>query len=151
MEIGGNNKSYPGGHLSNFTGNRFIFQDVECYSMEGFLQSLKFKEPHIQIEVCKLVGKSAKHRGSKKNWKRFQILYWKGKEYKRDSSEYQALLDAAYKAMFDQCPDFRSALAASGKAVFKHSIGKSDIRQTVLTESEFCSRLMKLRSNLTSK
>jgi predicted NAD-dependent protein-ADP-ribosyltransferase YbiA (DUF1768 family) len=70
MDIG-SGKGFPMGNLSNFSPHPFIIDEVECASMEGFLQSLKFDKPHIQIEVCKLIGLQAKRRGQKrnKNWK----------------------------------------------------------------------------------
>ena len=76
MDIGSNN-SQPANSLSNFSGNRFTVDSVECYSMEGFLQSLKFKSIEMQVEVCKLIGKKAKFKGKKKNWRVDQTLYWK--------------------------------------------------------------------------
>lgn len=75
---------------------------------------------------------------------------WQGKEYQRDSEDYQKLLDIAYDALF-QNEGFRRALIASGDAVLTHSIGKTDPKVTVLTRSEFCGRLMRLRAALTGK
>lgn len=136
---------YPASSLSNFAGHRFMLDGVECFSMEGFLQSVKFKNLEIQKEVCRLIGFAAKKRGSRKNWKRDQMLYWNEKEYPRDGDEYQELLNRAYRAMFDQSESFRKALKATDKATLKHSIGKRKKSETVITRSEFCSRLTKLR------
>jgi len=144
MNITSNGK-YPANKLSNFAGHRFTLDGVECYSMEGFLQSLKFKSLPMQMEVCKLIGKAAKMKGASKNWKRKQILYWQGNEYPRKSNEYQDLLDRAYQAMYDQSKGFRKALKASEGSTLEHSIGKSKESDTVLTKSEFCRRLNKLR------
>lgn len=144
MNIGSGN-TYPANALSNFSPNHFIFDEVECHSLEGFLQSLKFKSPEIQAEVCKLVGKSAKFRGKHKKWFRTQTLYWKGVEIKRDSDEYQKLLDDVYNSVYEQCKSFRSALAAAVGATLTHSMGKNKISETVLTTQEFCSRLTILR------
>ena len=142
---------WPGAALSNFSPHPFVLDEVECASMEGFLQSLKFDKPHIQAEVCKLVGLAAKFRGKKRNkaWKSKQRLWWRGVEYDRHGPEYQALLDRAYRAMADQSESFRRALVATGKAVLSHSIGASKESDTVLTEREFCSRLMAERDRLT--
>lgn len=115
--------------------------------MEGFLQSLKFKEPDMQIEVCKLIGKAAKFKGKKKKWWRTQTLYWQGQEFKRNSQEYQDLLDRAFDALA-QNTGFQKALLATGKATLTHSIGKSKKQETVLTKQEFCSRLTKIRDRL---
>lgn len=146
MDIGSGH-GYPSDALSNFAPHKFIIDGVECNSMEGFLQSLKFSNPEMQKEVCKLVGRAAKMKGKKKRWQVKQTLYWMGKEYKRDSSEYQELLDRAYNAL-SQNLGFRSALLATGDAVLTHSIGKRDEKQTVLTQREFCSRLTSIRQRL---
>lgn len=146
MDIGSGN-GFPSSALSNFAPHPFIFDGVECNSMEGLLQSFKFSNPEMQKEVCKLVGKQAKFKGKKKKWFRTQILYWQGKEYKRDSDEYQELLDRAFDALSTN-ESFKKALLATGNATLTHSIGKTKQSETVLTRSEFCSRLMLIRSRL---
>jgi predicted NAD-dependent protein-ADP-ribosyltransferase YbiA (DUF1768 family) len=135
---------YPASSLSNFAPHPFVFDGVECNSFEGLCQSWKFSNPDMQKYICTLVGYAAKKAGRNKNWQSKQILYWQGVEYKRDSKEYQDLLDRAYIALA-QNTSFRSALLATQNAVLEHSIGKSKISETVLTRQEFCSRLMKLR------
>lgn len=138
---------YPGAALSNFAPHPFVLDGVLCASMEGLLQSLKFDKPHIQVEVCKLAGKAAKFRGKDRNnaWKRVQSLWWQGVAMKRGGPEYQAFLDRAFSAMFEQSESFRKALMATGNAVITHSLGKNKEADTVLTEREFCARLTKLR------
>jgi hypothetical protein len=141
---------YPASALSNFAGHRFVFDGVECHSMEGLLQSFKFDKVPVQEACCKLIGMAAKYRGKKRNkaWKSQQTLWWKGVPYKRDSQGYQNLLNLAYRALYDGSEKFREALKASGNAVLTHSIGWNKESETVLTEQEFCSRLMQLRSLL---
>lgn len=129
---------YPSSALSNFAPHKFTIDGIECNSMEGFLQSLKFKEPAMQKHVCSLVGRAAKAKGRNKNWKQSQTLYWQGKEYKRDSLEYQTLLRRAYSEMAKQNDGFCKALIASGSSTLTHSMGRSNIHETVLTEREFC-------------
>lgn len=146
MDIG-SGTGWPSAALSNFTPHPFVIDGVECASMEGFLQSLKFKEPDMQVEVCKLVGKAAKFKGKKKKWWKTQTLHWQDQEFKRDSQEYQDLLDRAFDALA-QNTGFQKALLATGKATLTHSIGKSKETETVLTKQEFCSRLTKIRDNL---
>lgn len=146
MDIG-SGKGFPSANLSNFSPHPFIFDGVECASMEGLLQSFKFKEPEMQKEVCKLVGKAAKFKGKKKKWWREQILFWQGQEFKRDSQEYQDLLDRAFDALATNT-SFQNALLATQNATLTHSIGKSKQSETVLTKQEFCSRLTKIREKL---
>ena len=143
MDIG-SGSGYPASSLSNFAPHPFIIDDIPCNSMEGFLQSLKFKNIDMQKHVCSLVGKKEKYKGKNKKWWKTQTLYWQGKEYKRDSQEYQILLNRAYNALY-QNEGFKKALEASRPAILSHSIGKNDPSKTVLTQAEFVGRLMKLR------
>ena len=105
----------------------------------------------MQKHVCTLVGRAAKMKGKDKNWKTSQTLWWNGNPIKRDSDEYQELLDEAFESMRDGSESFRKALLASGKAVLTHSIGRTKENETVLTVREFCSRLTKIRTYLQAK
>lgn len=147
MDIG-SGSGYPASALSNFAPHPFNIDGVQCASMEGLLQSLKYKDPEMQKYVCTLVGRKAKFKGKKKKWWRDQKLYWQGKELDRHGEEYQALLDRAFEAMFEQSESFRNALKASGKASLTHSMGKNDESKTVLTNREFIRRLTELRNRL---
>jgi len=146
MDIG-SKQGYPASALSNFSPHPFVFDGVECNSMEGLLQSFKFKSIEMQAHVCTLVGKTAKFKGKKKNWYVTQKLYWKGKEIDRHSVEYQILLNNAFKALATN-DSFRKALLATNDATLTHSMGKSDASHTILTTSEFCGRLIKIRNLL---
>lgn len=146
MNIGSGN-SYPSNSLSNFAPHGFTIDGIECASMEGFLQSLKFSGVEMQEHVCTLVGIKAKRKGAKKRWQTTQTLYWRGVEIKRDSQEYQDLLDRAFNALATN-NGFKKALIASGNATLKHSIGRTKINETVLTIKEFCGRLTRIRAKL---
>jgi len=146
MDIG-SGKEYPSNALSNFAPHPFIFDGVDVSSMEGLLQSFKYKNFDMQKEICKLVGKAAKFKGKKKNWYTDQKLYWNGAVYERESKEYQSLLDRAFDALAENT-GFQKALIASGKSVLTHEIGKSKESETVLTKREFISRLNKIRERL---
>lgn len=147
MDIG-SQAGWPAGRLSNFAPHLFIFRNVPCSSMEGLLQSLKHKSPEMQTEVCKLVGKAAKFKGKKKKWWRTQTLWWQGQPINRHSKEFQELLDEAFWCLFSQNEGARRALLATGNSTLTHSMGKSNPSETVLTEREFCSRLMQIRARL---
>ena len=143
MDVG-SKSGYPASALSNFSPHPFVIDGIQCNSMEGFLQSLKFESKEMQEYVCSLVGYAAKKKGRNKNWQERQILYWRGNPIKRDSEEYQNLLNRAYNAMYENSK-FRAALEASKGATLTHSIGKNKKSETVLTTQEFCSRLTYLR------
>lgn len=146
MDIG-SGTGYPSANLSNFSPHPFTIDGVECSSMEGFLQSLKYSNVDMQIHVCTLVGKQAKFKGKRKNWYRTQTLYWNGNEYARDSVEYQDLLDRAFTAL-SKNEKFKKALLATGQANLTHSMGQRKKERTVLTEQEFTSRLTIVRRGL---
>ncbi len=146
MDIGAG-RGGPAAKLSNFAPHPFVVDGIPCNSMEGFLQSLKFKNPEMQKEVCKLVGRAAKFKGKKKKWWRDQTLWWRGNPIDRHSKEYQGLLDMAFEAL-SKNSGFQRALLASRDATFTHSIGKNDPSSTVLTVREFTGRLTRIREQL---
>ena len=146
MDIGSNN-SYPAGALSNFTARTFVFDGIVCASMEGLLQAFKFENINSQMSPGGLIGFAAKKKGSNRNkrWKSMQTLWWNLRPYKRNSKEYQELLDRAYNTMYEQSESLRKQLKDAGNSIFTHSIGRNDEKETVLTEREFCSRMQKLK------
>lgn len=145
MDIKSGN-GYPAATLSNFAPHPFVFDGVQCNSMEALLQAFKSPYPHIQIEICKLVGFAAKKRGKNIYWQQDQTLHWNGRDYDRHGLDYQLLLSRAYTALYQQSESFRNALRASGNAVLTHHIGRTNASETILTQSEFCGRLMRLRN-----
>jgi len=138
---------YPASALSNFCRYPFVIDGVECASMEGFLQSLKFKSPKRQARVCHLSGKAAKKKGRWGiMWRLFGRLYWRGKGIDRCGEDFTRLVRRAYLAMYQSSPELRKALSDTHGAPLCHSIGGSDKRKTVLTEEEFISFLDELRN-----
>lgn len=142
---------YPANALSNFAEYHFIIDGVECYSMEGFIQSLKTENPYYQQRMCRFTGMQAKERGTRagkvRDWRESGTLLWQGREINRFGEDYQKLLDKVFDALFEN-KEFREALQASGSRKLIHSVGKNDPRQTVLTEKELCNQLYRLRSKL---
>ncbi len=143
---------YPSKALSNFAPYTFIVDSVTCFSMEGFLQSLKFDDLRKQAQICLLIGSDAKYASRSRNqlWKDKQTLWWRGVEYDRHGKGYQDLLDRAFAAL-SRVPKFQKALIDSGDAELTHTLGWNDPRQTILTRDEFCTRIMKIRKELQGK
>lgn len=140
---------FPSNALSNFAAYDFKVDGVECASMEGFLQSLKFRNIKKQCKVCKLTGKEAKlSAGRLRNicWKLTQTLYWNGRKYKRDSTGYKMLITKAYDCLWKN-EEFRNLLLSTGNEILCHSMGGHDVKKTVLTEEEFIEQLYRLRNN----
>ena len=136
---------YPSNVLSNFYPNQFTFDGIKCVSMEGFLQSLKYKSIKKQQKICLLSGKEAKNKGKYKFlWKITGNIYWQGKKIKRTSQEYKKLIMNAYMAL-SQNEGFLKAIKATENKTLVHSIGSHDERKTILTEKEFIDCLNYIR------
>ncbi len=136
--------AYPAGVLSNLHSNGFRFDGMDCGSMEGFLQSLKYKDVDKQRQICSMKGKNAKNM-SVSDWQTDQIVWWKGKAIDRQSEEFLKLVDSAYQAMFEQNKNFRSALLSTRGITLYHTRGECNSFKTILTEQEFCSILTNMR------
>lgn len=132
------------GRLSNFTQRHFVFDNVECDSIEGVLQSFKCPDKDKQKEICRLHGRAAKAAGQEYSWTEKQVLYWNGTEYPRKSEEYQKLLNRLYTAVYEQDEQFREDLAFMKLEKIDHRMGLTDKSKTVLTRSEFVQRLRRL-------
>ncbi len=139
--------------LSNFYHNSFELDGVKLRCVEAFLQGIKCHNDKEQIRIFCMRGKRARFFGTKIKGNKFydaetRGVYWNGKTIDRHSPEFQALLRRAYRAMFDPCPRFREALAATGSKRLYHTLGKTDRHETILTEEELCTILTDLRSQL---
>lgn len=132
------------GRLSNYTERRFVFDGIQCGSIEGVLQSFKCPDVKQQAEICALSSGRAKHAGSELDWKSNQLLYWQGQTFPRQSEEYQELLDRLYLAVYEQDEGFRKDLAAIRGKEIDHRMGLSNPAETVLTRREFLLRLQRL-------
>jgi predicted NAD-dependent protein-ADP-ribosyltransferase YbiA (DUF1768 family) len=51
----GSGGGYPEDALSNFTSHPFVIDGVYCHTMEGFLQSLKFRDQENKKEFVELI------------------------------------------------------------------------------------------------
>lgn len=133
--------------LSNLFAHSFTFRGMRFGSIEGFLQSLKFRDPETAAEVAKLAGMIAWRTGQGGNgWQDSQTLWFQGEPYKRSSPEYRDLIQDAYDACFEQNVDFVVALIESGDCMLIHSIGNHDQMRTTLTQTEYICNLYRLRA-----
>jgi len=123
--------------LSNLYPYEFDFRGFHLHSLESFFQGLKFKNPEIQKLIFAYSGTDAYHiqAASDYNWKESGYVYWQGQPIKRDSTEYDLLVDEAYISMA-QNPLYRMALKNVNKPLI-HSMGKHSKTDTLLTRYEF--------------
>lgn len=135
---------YPSNVLSNLYDNKFCFDGMECESMEGFLQSLKYKDTHQQQQICSMTGKEAK-KATCTDWQTEQTVWWKGVPINRQGEDFQKLVRMAYNAMFEQSVNFQKALMATKDKILYHYRGEQNPCKTILTGKEFCSILTEMR------
>jgi hypothetical protein len=149
IDIDTKSESELGRRLSNFRVGGFTFGGVECRSLESILQAFKFKDIEYQKKMCSRNGFHAWQYGHQGNsWKKEQILWWNGIAYKRESKEYQELLDRLYNECYSQNKEARETLIKTRDAKLTHKRGKTDMKDTVLTAGEFIYRLVRIRKEL---
>ena len=137
---------YPADVLSNLCSNGFRFDGMVCGSMEGFLQLLKQKDKDKQRQICSMKGKNAKKMTST-GWQTDQIVWWRGNPIDRQSQDFYNFISAAYLSMFEQNERFHTALMSTRDMTLYHSRGEQNPYKTILTESEFCQILTKMRDD----
>lgn len=123
--------------LSNLYPYEFNFRGFHLHSLEAFFQSLKFENSEIQKLIFTYSGTDAYHiqATSDYSWKESGYVYWQGQPLKRDSAEYDLLVDEAYISMA-QNPLYRQALKNVTKPLI-HSMGKPSKTETLFTRYEF--------------
>lgn len=131
--------------LSNFTRRQFVFDSIECNSLEGVLQAIKAESPDVQKVICALEGKDAKE-ASKALIVRPDWCYWEDDPFPRCGKEHGDFIIRLYDAAYEQDASFREDLLATDNEELRHSMGKYDQLKTVLTETEFLVQLYRLRT-----
>lgn len=137
--------------LSNLFPYNFKFRGKRLASIENFFQGIKFKDKKVQNYVFKYYGTQAVHlkMASNYNWKESGNVYWQGKKIKRDSKEYDLLVDELYISAI-QNPIYRGILLNCEKPII-HSIGVNEKNETTFTRYEFEFELNCLKSFIQSK
>lgn len=123
--------------LSNLFHYEFVFRGKKLNSIEGFFQGIKFKDKTMQDFVLRYTGLDSNNIkvASDYDWKESGVIYWQGKPIKRDSEEYDDLIDELYISAI-QNPLYRNVLKNCDKDVI-HSIGSIEKKETVFTRYEF--------------
>ena len=123
--------------LSNLFPYTFKFRGKKLQSIENFFQGIKFKDKKEQNYVFTYYGTQAVHikAATDYDWKKSGSIYWQGKEIKRDSKEYEMLVDELYISAI-QNPIYRGILSNCNKFII-HSIGENNKKDTTFTRYEF--------------
>lgn len=123
--------------LSNLFPYEFKFRGKKLNSIESFFQGIKFKDKNLQNYVLKYSGLASNNIkvATLYDWKEKGILYWQGRPIKRESKEYEDLIDELYISAL-QNPLYRNVLQNCDRDVI-HIIGSEDKKETVFTRYEF--------------
>lgn len=134
--------------LSNLFPYEFEFKGKKLKSIEAFFQGIKFKDIIMQDYVLKYSGLDSNNIkiASDYDWKEEGMIYWQGKPIKRDSKEYDNLIDELYISAI-QNPLYRNVLKKCEKDII-HAIGSTEKSETVFTRYEFEKQLNCLKDFL---
>jgi len=143
------NAEWPGNKLSNFPLSPFELDEVQCASIEGFVQALKFRDLEEQLQVCALHGIEAKRAGAGEVHEqavRQGKLWWQGQEIALHSQEHYDLIERALRAKFTQHEDSRLALLETRSQILTHETGRPESPTTTLPAQIFISLLYCIRT-----
>lgn len=123
--------------LSNLFPYEFTFRGKKLNSIESFFQGIKFKNKRMQDFVFKYSGLDSNNIkvANDYDWKKTGVIYWQGKSIKRESEEYDDMIDELYISAI-QNPLYRGVLENCDKDVI-HIIGAESKKETVFTRYEF--------------
>lgn len=123
--------------LSNLFPYEFTFRGKKLNSIESFFQGIKFKNKRMQNFIFKYSGLDSNNIkvASDYNWKETGVIYWQGKSIKRESEEYDNMIDELYISAI-QNPLYRGVLKNCDRDVI-HIIGAESKKETVFTRYEF--------------
>ena len=123
--------------LSNLFPYKFKFKGCTLNSIECFFQGIKFKNKKLQKQLFKYSGKEALvlQEATSYNWKETGIVYWRGKEIKRDSKEYDDIIDELYISAIQN--DFYRNAIKNCKLPIVHLVGEKFKNETVFTRFVF--------------
>lgn len=158
---------YNGEFAEEYASMEAFLRSLWCNAGELAVACKSCKSPHgcreffnpIRDEIAQLYGLDAVYvKNILPDWKKEQGFYRFEKIYgasgetktvrhkvKRDSSEYQNILNKAYQCLFNDSRLFRMALCQTKGKTLIHSIGKDDPKETILTRKEFVNNLYRLR------
>ncbi len=123
--------------LSNLFPYEFKFKGYKLHSLESFFQAIKFPSIKLQKKIFKYSGKEALvlKETTDYDWQKEGYLYFKGRRIKRDSFEYDNLIDELYVSAIRN-PFYRNAIKNCPLPII-HAMGETSKKETVFTKYEF--------------
>lgn len=123
--------------LSNLFPYKFKYKGYTLNSIENFFQGIKFKDKRLQKKVFTYSGKEALvlEKATPYNWQETGIVYWRAHPIKRESQEYDDMLDELYISAIQN--EFYRNVIKNCPLPIIHSIGEESKKETVFTRYEF--------------
>lgn len=128
----------------------FIFHGIKIKSVEGFLQSLKYKDNYIKSHLINCYGNEIRFLETQNLDKDSYYsgdLYFEGKTIDRYDIKYQELLNELYLSLCYSSV-FEKSLINTGNRELLYSSGIEDPTRTLLTSRELVDRLKIIRDAL---
>lgn len=151
LNIGSRSEDWRAIRLSNFSFDSFDLDGVRFYSVEGFIQGIKFPEGDFNREKAQyLRGIDAKRLGRKAPPER-KFVWWKGEAFLYGSVKHHALIERAIRAKFERNEGAMKALLATAGMTLTHNLGHPESPHTSLPSEIFCEILTKIREESLKK
>lgn len=105
--------------ISNFAATPFTLDGESYGSVEGLWQCFRYDDGAERRRVAMLAGSAAKAAGARAAP---EHVLWRGREIRWGTFDHWELMRAAVAAKFDQNPDARAALLATGDRILCHRL-----------------------------
>lgn len=145
LNIGSKSEDWRARRLSNFSFDPFYLDEIKNYSVEGFIQGIKFPENDPRREKAfDSWGTDAKRFG-RETPKERKFVWWKGETIIYGSAKHHALIERAIRAKFEQNKGAIEALLETVGMILAHDLGHPESPHTSLPAKVFCDILTKIR------
>ncbi len=134
--------------MSNLTPAEFILGNVTWASVEALYIALRTLDEAERMELSKLSGLPAKHRGRKLRKHAPVVTHFDGRSFELGSAEHHELVKEAIKAKLLAHPQKCAEFVATRPRTIVHETGFPESRFTQLPAVVFCRILIELREEL---
>lgn len=144
----GSSEEEIGRWMSNLTAAAFSLGGWEWASVEALYIALRTLDMAERMELSKLSGLEAKHRGRKLRKRAPRVTEFDGRYFELGSTQHHELVKEAIKAKLLAHPDKCAQFVATRPRPIVHETGFPESRFTQLPAVVFCRILTDLREEL---
>lgn len=144
----GSSEEEIGRWMSNLTEAPFVLGNVEWASVEALYIALRTLDMVERMELSKLSGLPAKHRGRKLRKRGLVVTEFDGRCFELGSAQHHELVKEAIRAKLLAHPEKCAQFVATRPRTIVHETGFPESRFTQLPAVVFCRILTELREEL---